>query len=119
MKIASIYSGSDGESHFRDAEIPTAISDGDMPHSKHIRIGEVFLRAGVLETKESKWHCASRRQYVFILAGEMTIEVGDGSKRRFGPGDIFLAEDLAGHGHLSHATNKRSLVSTWMIVPDA
>ena len=35
------------------------------------------------------------------LSGETEIEIGDGTKRRFGPGDILLAEDTSGQGHIS------------------
>ena len=38
---------------------------------------------------------------VINLSGETEIEIGDGSKRRFGPGDILLAEDTSGQGHIS------------------
>ncbi len=33
----------------------------------------------------------------------MEIETGDGTKRVLGPGDILLAEDTTGHGHISRA----------------
>jgi hypothetical protein len=35
------------------------------------------------------------------LSGETEIEIGDGTKRRFGPGDILLADDTSGQGHIS------------------
>ncbi|HEY91073.1 MAG TPA: hypothetical protein G4O07_04485 [Dehalococcoidia bacterium] len=37
----------------------------------------------------------------------MEIETGDGTVRRFGPGDIMLAEDITGRGHISRAVNHR------------
>ncbi len=49
------------------------------------------------------FHNTPRRQYVVNLIGEVEIEVGDGSKRTFGSGDIFLAEDTTGQGHKSRA----------------
>ena len=49
----------------------------------------------------NSWHRAPTRQYVINLAGETEIEIGDGSKRRFGAGDILLAEDTSGQGHIS------------------
>jgi hypothetical protein len=39
----------------------------------------------------------------FILAGQMEIGIGDGTKRRFGPGDVVLADDLTGQGHTTRS----------------
>ena len=48
----------------------------------------------------SNWHNAPRRQYaIFLSGGEMEVVVGDGTTRRFGPGDAVLFEDLTGQGH--------------------
>jgi hypothetical protein len=38
---------------------------------------------------------------VINLSAETEIEFGDGTKRRFGTGDILLADDTAGQGHIS------------------
>jgi len=38
-----------------------------------------------------------------MLEGKVDIEIGDGTVRRFGPGDILLAEDTTGRGHISRA----------------
>ena len=47
------------------------------------------------------WHCAPRRQYSISLSGHAEIEVGDGTVARVGPGDVVLAEDLTGQGHIT------------------
>jgi hypothetical protein len=47
------------------------------------------------------WHCAPRRQYSISLSGNAEIEVGDGTVVRLGPGDVVLAEDLTGRGHIT------------------
>jgi uncharacterized cupin superfamily protein len=36
-----------------------------------------------------------------MLSGEMEVEIGDGSKRRFKAGDVLLAEDTTGQGHIT------------------
>ena len=110
MKITSVYSGADGESHFRDIELnpkrdrhnPAVVS------FKPIKATRAFLREAK-GTDNHDWHTAPRRQLVIILKGELEIEVADGSKRRFGPGDIFLAEDTTGHGHLSRSFNRTGM----------
>jgi len=38
---------------------------------------------------------------VVNLSGLVEIEVGDGSKRRLGAGDILLADDTTGQGHIT------------------
>ena len=37
------------------------------------------------------------------LSGQSEIEIRDGTKRRFGRGDIFLVDDTTGRGHISRA----------------
>ena len=38
-------------------------------------------------------HRAPRRQFIINLSGQSEIEISDRTKRRFGPGDIFLVDD--------------------------
>lgn len=51
------------------------------------------------------FHNAPRRQFVINLTGSVDIEVGDGTVRRLGPGEILLAEDTTGQGHISRAVD--------------
>ena len=44
---------------------------------------------------------SARRQYSIALSGTAEIEVGDGTVARVGPGDVVLAEDLTGEGHVT------------------
>ncbi|MCS6924770.1 MAG: hypothetical protein NZ578_02595 [Candidatus Binatia bacterium] len=102
MKITRIYTGPDNRSHFEDIEIP--LQDGGAAG----RMSALQKATGVIfrETDGSyyfDWHNAPRRQYVVILDGEVEIEIGDGSKRIFRTGDVLLAEDTTGQGHISRA----------------
>ena len=91
MKITRLYTGTDSQSYFDDIEVETGkLYPGD---------GVIFRDA--TPDHVNSWHRAPRRQYVINLSGETEIEIGDGSKRRFGPGDILLAEDTSGQGHIS------------------
>jgi uncharacterized cupin superfamily protein len=38
---------------------------------------------------------------VVILRGRLEVQVSDGTLRRFAPGDLVLAADTTGRGHLS------------------
>jgi quercetin dioxygenase-like cupin family protein len=109
MKITSVYTGSDGESHFREVELPLDHTDGMAWHTAPLKVGEVFFRETNGE-QDMEWHRAPRRQFVIILGGELEIEVASGEKRRLGPGDVLLAEDTTGHGHLSRATNRKAII---------
>jgi hypothetical protein len=108
MKIVRLYTGEDRESHFEDIEIDFK-PKGDMEASPSQAAANIFFRrAPVGHIQE--WHPAPRRQYVITLAGQSEIEIGDGSVRRFGPGDIVLAEDLTGRGHITRAVGNEPRV---------
>ena len=47
------------------------------------------------------WHNTPKRHCIIILSGEVELTVGDGTERRLGPGDVLLAEDVTGRGHLT------------------
>ncbi len=103
MKIPRLYTGDDGESHFQDVEI-------DLSPSGVGRLSETFPATGVIfrETApdyDLDFHNAPRKQYVVCLDASVEITIGDGTKRVFGPCDIFLAEDVTGHGHISKAVD--------------
>ncbi len=107
MKVTRLYTGPDGEAHFEDMDIP--LKHGGPIGRLSDRIpatGIVFRETG--PDYDYDWHNAPRRQFIIMLDGSVDIEVGDGSKRRFGPGDILLVEDTTGHGHISRAVNNQT-----------
>lgn len=97
MKIVRLYTGSDNESHFEEIELEMTRQGVDMVTALHPAHGVMFRTAP--PSHSSDFHNVPRRQYVITLAGHSEIETGDGSLRRFGPGDVMLAEDLTGRGH--------------------
>jgi quercetin dioxygenase-like cupin family protein len=99
MKIVRLYTGADNESHFEEIDV-------ELNLSGHMEVSELQPAHGMLfrrvpATHRSNYHPAPRRQYVITLAGQVEIEIGDGTVRRFGPGDVMLAEDTTGHGHIT------------------
>ena len=60
------------------------------------------------------WHPAPRRQWVIILSGELEIGLGDGTLRRFGPGDARLVEDTTGHGHTTRVVGNRPCLMAYV-----
>ncbi len=99
MKVVRIYTGADNESHFEDLEIELNLR-GHMEVSELQSVDGIIFRR-VPPTHRSNYHPAPRRQYVVTLAGQVEIETGDGTVRRFGPGDVMLADDTTGHGHIT------------------
>lgn len=104
MHIVRVYTGDDGESHFQDIDVPLE----DFGASG--RMSELWRGKGVIFREVSgdyalDYHTAPRRQLVVNLTGSVEVEVGDGTVRRLGPGDILLAEDTSGRGHLSRAVD--------------
>ena len=101
MKVTHMFTGDDGQSHFEDLEIPLTISEAGAM-STRIPMQSLFFR-DTSEAGPAVWdfHVAPARQFVIHVRGRVEIEVGDGSRRQFGPGDVLLANDLTGHGHIS------------------
>lgn len=50
--------------------------------------------------------------------GEVEIEIGDGTKRIFGTGEILLAEDTTGQGHISRAVAGKPRKSLFITVSE-
>jgi hypothetical protein len=113
MKITRIYTGKDNQSHFENLEIPLKdLGKGSFMSELTKASGIVFRETD--GSYDYDFHNAPRRQYVVNLEGEVEIELGDGSKRIFGSGDIFLAEDTTGQGHKSRAVRGRSRKSLFI-----
>ena len=105
MQIVRVYSGGDGESHFEDvtsdqlAEIVNRLGEGAI---------DLYRRES---PSFSDYHTAPRRQYVVVLSGIAEFETADGTKRRMVPGDVLIAEDLTGHGHIARSIGDEFRVS--------
>ena len=96
--IVRIYTGHDGQTHFEDLPLPA-----EEGHNVALQEGANLVFRCFPADYSSDWHTAPRRQYIFILAGQMEIGIGDGATRRFGPGDVVLADDLTGQGHTTRS----------------
>lgn len=106
MKITRLYTGADGEAHFEDIDIPLTDQGKIGWLSAPIPATGMILRETGSDY-DYDWHNAPQRQFILMLEGEVEIEVGDGTSRRFGPGDILLVEDTTGRGHRSRTVNQQ------------
>ena len=96
--IVRIYTGRDGQTHFED--LPLLAEEN---HNVALQAGANLVFRCFPADYWSDWHTAPRRQYIFILVGQMEIGIGDGTTRSFGPGDVVLADDLTGQGHTTRS----------------
>jgi len=113
MAIVRLYTGSDGQSHFED------IQPRFEPRDDQSEIAELIPGTGILVrrfevNRVNPWHYAPGRYAVFTLSGAVDIEVGDGTVRRVGPGDILIAEDLSGQGHGTREVGPEARVSVFV-----
>jgi quercetin dioxygenase-like cupin family protein len=102
-----MYTGNDGKTHFEDLRLPV-----DEIHNVAIQAGANIVFRRFPADYFSDWHTAPRRQYIFILSGQMEIGIGDGTSRRFGPGDVVLADDLTGQGHTTRSVGEPRVSAT-------
>lgn len=117
MAIVRIYTGADGKSHFEDIQ-PALTSRGDRSET-----ADVYAAAGIVirrfePTRSNPWHNAPGRYCVFNVSGAVDIEIGDGSVRRLGPGDILIAEDVTGQGHVTREVGPEARVSVFVPLRD-
>ena len=106
MQVTRVYTGDDGESHFEDVEIDLE-DRGPMGRISALVAGKGVIFREVDGDYNLDFHNAPRRQYVVNLTGSVELEVGDGTQRLLGPGEILLAEDTTGRGHKSRAVGNQ------------
>jgi quercetin dioxygenase-like cupin family protein len=101
MQFCRLYTGTDGKSHFEDL---------DQNQGSEVFLASLPSKALVFKNDLNRadlhgWHPAPRRQWCITLSGSVEIGIGDGTKRTFRAGDVFLAEDLTGEGHTAVPDN--------------
>lgn len=105
MQIVRIYTGSDHQTHFQDMDVATF-----EPMVTDPGPGPIRMNHGAGNTTMD-FHNAPCRQYVVLLAGQMEIETGLGEKRTLRAGDVLVAEDLTGTGHITRSSGERVTLS--------
>jgi hypothetical protein len=99
-----VVSTDDGESAFEDAELhlnEQQVADG----APAMFVGALAPGHGVAFVRFAAFHgephAAAAPQWVVVLRGVIEVEVSDGTVRQFGPGDLVLATDSSGRGHIT------------------
>jgi hypothetical protein len=117
VKASRLFNDDDGTSHFDDVGISIPLAE-DASHSdtERFQAPEVFLRAFA---NNMTWpaHGVPNRQLVVVLQGSLEMEASDGEVRTFNPGDLLIAEDVEGPGHVSRPGS--DVVTLHVYVPDS
>ncbi len=112
MGVFRLYNGDDGKSRIEDQSLTSHPLLTSPQTAAHIVFNQ--LSAGTF----IDWHPAPRRQYVIILSGQLEIGLGDGSVRRFGPGDARLVEDTTGRGHTTRVVGTEPVLTAVIPLAD-
>jgi uncharacterized cupin superfamily protein len=110
----------EGGSAFEDVELELSeqhVSDGTPPMfagGLASATGVAFVRFAAFDSAP---HTASEPQWVVMLRGVIEVHVGDGSTRRFGPGDLVLAADTTGRGHVTTTVGEGPFEALIVAIP--
>lgn len=113
-KIVHLYTGTDNKSHFEELDLHLECKLGKGKKSESVEAtGITVWEKG--PHHNDPLHNAPHRQIMIILEGHTEMEVGDGSKHQFHPGDILFVEDTKGEGHYTRSLDdgpRKSVVIT-------
>ncbi len=116
FRVMHLYGGSDGESHLDTIALPTVdrkpgVSVQSRLFSTDVELGEA--KPGMF----IDWHGVSSPRFLIVLAGQLEIGLGDGSKHIVHAGDMVLAADMTGHGHTSRTIGTEVVRSLTVRLP--
>ena len=111
VKITRLFTGPDGLTHAEeiDAKFAPGGGGGNDVYKLMANSGAELHRSP--PGRVADWHTAPRRQYVITLKGHGEIELTGGKKIEVGPGNIELAEDLTGKGHITRVIGNEDRVT--------
>ena len=112
MAFIRIYADERGRSKFEEMPTPFEETNPAEPGAGNFsqKATSITFRSQPVGLVQD-WHNAPRRQYVITLRGMAEIETGNGEIRHFGPGDVLLADDLTGGGHVTRVIGSETRLS--------
>ena len=117
-----LYTDTDGRARFREQAIALPEGTPSSMLSALMPSGGLQLRHSPVGFRSS-FHVTTTPQWVFILGGQMEINLQDGSARVFAPGQHFYSDDTlpagvsfdaAVHGHWSRQLGDEPLVTLFV-----
>jgi hypothetical protein len=110
VKIHRFFTGPDGLTHAEEIDVKfDGGGNGNDLHKLLSNSGAVLRRSA--PGRENDWHTASRRQYIVTLSGHAELVLSGGETLKVGPGDIELAEDTTGKGHITRTVGTEDRIS--------
>lgn len=114
IKVLHIYTGKDNHSHFDYIQIPLKNTDKGLFSDK------IPLKSMLIVKRKSDftydYHDAPGRQYVVVIGGKLEVAIGN-DKRILNTGDILLAEDTTGTGHISRSVGNDPCITLFAQIP--
>ena len=111
METARIYARQDGTSTLENIRVPFLTGESrSLPFLP--ATGMHFRYSG--EEYSNDWHNAPRRQLLIVLSGILEITSGDGTTMGLRSGDMLLADDLTGKGHITRSSGECTRASIAM-----
>jgi hypothetical protein len=122
MKYVRIYADQSGDSHFEDVEVAMSLTNF-APPAPPVDVSPLMSSTAVgFLAIPTGWygppHPAPRRQFLFLLRGELEGVVSDGEVRHFAPGSVGLLEDTWGKGHSTRVVGTDSALLAVVQLPD-
>ena len=110
VKIHRFFTGPDGLTHAEEIEVKfEGGADGNGLY-KFLSNSNAILRRSP-PGRVNDYHTASRRQYIVTLSGHAELVLSGGQTLKVGPGDIELAEDTTGKGHITRTVGTEDRIS--------
>ncbi len=111
-KIYEIYTGDNNKSYFKEIFIKPSIKHPLGLYSEKFKVSGLIFRE-FQPNMIFNWHNAPEEQYIIYLEGNVLVQASCGETKIFKAGDILLAKDLSGDGHITKTlTCGRSIVVT-------
>lgn len=118
----TLFTDTDGRARFREHALALPEGTPSSMLSALIPSGGLQLRESPVGFRSS-FHVTSTPQWVFVLRGQMEINLQDGSSRVFRPGEHFYSDDTLPegatfdatvHGHWSRQLGAEPLVTAFV-----
>ena len=122
MKYVHVYADQNGDSHIEDVEVGMSLTNF-APPAPPVDVSPLMssTKVGFLGAPAGWYgppHPAPRRQFVFVLTGELEGAVSDGEVRRLAPGSVVLLEDTWGKGHSTRVVGNDYALLAVVQLPD-